>query len=116
MHLELSIERLTPSPTPRGPVANDVTIVLSGRNNIQETYDESVGSLSRHGDSAQTLGSRLWHVIGPHKLERTYRHSNNIDSIVVEVQGDRCTAVWKSTLLPGFDVYTFPSMATHQVE
>ena len=118
MHFELSIERLTPNPVPRGSVANDVTIVLSGRNDIHEVYDESAnaGRLSRHGDSAQTLGSSHWHVIGPHKLERIYRERNNIDSIVVDVQGDRCSAVWKSTLLPGFDVYTFKSMTTHQVE
>jgi hypothetical protein len=115
-HFELSIERLTPTPQPRGTVENDVTVILSGQNNIHEIYDESAPSLHRHGDWQQTLGGGNWHVVGPHRLERRYREINNIDIIEINVEGDTCKASWETKLLPGFQVYTLSSMTTHRIE
>jgi hypothetical protein len=116
VHLDLSIERLTPVHVPRATTANDIDLILSGDKEVREVYGRSYGRLADSYNSQQALGAGRWHVIGAHMLQRTSTLPHNVNVITVNVNGKSCTATWTSQLRAGFSDYTFQSLTTHQME
>lgn len=88
-----------------GSVDQEMTVVLSGKNNVREDFSASAGRLSNTWNSNATLGSARWRVLDPHHLQRTisWPQSTRIDTI--EIEGDQCRASWTAQLKPGFSEY-----------
>ena len=88
-----------------GDADQEMTIVLSGRNDVREEFHVSSGRLSESWNAGGTLGDAHWRVIGPNRLQRTkdLPQSTRIDTI--DIQGDKCQASWEYRLNPGFIEY-----------
>ena len=92
----------------------EMTIVLSGRNDVREEFNASSGRFSNSWTSEGTLGDAHWRVIGPNRLQRIkdLPQSTRIDTI--EIQRDRCRAIWEYRLKPGFTEYEIRMLSTKQ--
>jgi hypothetical protein len=101
------------------PVAADnteeMTLVLSGKNDVREDFKSSSGRYSQSWHYDVTLGGPRWRMLGPHALRRTidYPQSTRIDTI--EIDRDQCRARWEQRLKPGFAEYTSYSIQLHQI-
>jgi hypothetical protein len=88
-----------------GSVDQEMTVVLSGKNNVREDFSASAAGHSNTWNSNATLGGARWRVLDSHHLLRTMslRQSTRIDTI--EIDGEQCRASWKAELKPGFSEY-----------
>jgi hypothetical protein len=96
-----------------GVVNEEMTVVLSGKNSVQETYTSSSPQASQSWNNSATLGDSRWRVAGPNKLVRTLRSPQSVRTDVIEVHGTSCTASARFELLPGFSEYTIYSILLH---
>ena len=81
-----------------GTVNKEMTVILSGKNNVQEAYTSSSQQASQSWNTGDTLGAGRWRVAGPNKLVRTLRRSQSVCTDVIEVHGSTCTASAKFEL------------------
>ena len=93
-----------------GIVTEDMTVILSGKNSVQEVYTSSNRQASQSWNTENALGSGRWRVAGPNKLVKTVRRSQSVRTDVIEVSGSTCTATAKFELLPGFSEYEIYSI------
>lgn len=96
-----------------GIVNEEMTVLLSGKNSVQETYTSSNSQATQSWNSNNTLGSGRWRVAGANKLVRTIRTLQSIRTDVILVSGSSCTASAKFELLPGFSEYEIYSIGLH---
>lgn len=115
VHFDMYSERLTPTPW-SGTSAYEVSLILTGKNNIHEISDKSAGAYAIHAEGQQLLGKGYWHVVNMHTIERIHRRSRNTDFIVIHVDGTKCSAKWRTELLPGFNTYDFTNLSTSKPE
>ncbi len=96
-----------------GVVSEDMTVVLSGKNSVQEVYTSSNRQASQTWNTENALGSGRWRVAGPNKLAKTSRRSQSVRTDTIEVHGSTCTATARFELLPGFSEYEIYSIGLH---
>ena len=97
-----------------GDVVWEMTIVLSGKNDVREESRASSARFSNSSNSEGTLGDARWRVIGPNLLQRTKDLPQSVRVDTIEIQGDHCRAAWKFQLKPGFDEYEMSMLSTKQ--
>jgi len=96
-----------------GLVTEDMTVILSGKNSVQEIYNARNPLGSQSWNWEHVLGSGQWRVAGPNKLVKTVRRSQSVRTDVIEVHGSTCTATARFELLPGFSEYEIYSIGLH---
>jgi hypothetical protein len=94
-----------------GTSNEEMNIVLSGNNHIQETSKSTNSLASQSWSGEHTLGDEYWHVSGPHTLIKIQKMSQSVRSTTIEVIGNTCKASWRMTLLPGYKEYYFYSIS-----
>jgi hypothetical protein len=97
-----------------GDVDQEMTIVLSGRNDVREEFNASSGRFSDSWNSEGTLGDAHWRVIGPNRLQRTKDLPQSMRIDTIEIQRDHCRAIWEYRLKPGFTEYEIRMLSTKQ--
>jgi hypothetical protein len=95
-----------------GTVNEEMTLILSGKNSVQEAYTSSNKLASESWNTGATLGGR-WRVAGPNRLVRVQRRSQSVRTHVIEVNGSTCKASAKFELLHGFSEYDIYSIVLH---
>jgi hypothetical protein len=88
-----------------GLVTEKFDLVLSGGKDLQQTINASNALTSKTFVSGQTLGGGRWRVAGPHRLIGTENLPQSVRTMIIDVNGNSCTASWKAQLLPGFQEY-----------
>ena len=96
-----------------GVTTEDMTVILSGKNSVQEIYNSSNATGSQSWNWQHVLGSGQWRVAGPNRLVKTVRRSQSVRTDVIEVHGSTCTATARFELLPGFSEYDIYSIGLH---
>ena len=96
-----------------GTTTEDMTVILSGKNSVQEIYNARNPLGSQSWNWGHVLGSGQWRVAGPNKLVKTVRRSQSVRTDVIEVHGSTCTATARFELLPGFSEYEIYSIGLH---
>ena len=96
-----------------GIVNEEMTVILSGKNTVQEAYTSSNNQASQSWNTNGALGGGRWRVAGPNRLVRTLRWSQSVRTDVIEVNGSTCKASAKFELLPGFSEYEIYSITLH---
>jgi hypothetical protein len=88
-------------------------VVLSGKNNIQETWDNHNNSgVQATGASESTFGyegkAYVWHVLGARRLTRVQEFRQHTMTIIISARPDNsCSLQVTYKLKPGFsDIYT----------
>jgi len=105
--------RTSPGPEQVITSSNQDTLVLNGRNSIEQSKDMSVGSERVQMQGSTTLGAQTslsgntygWRVGGPNRL--LYRVSAPQNDIIasITVNGKSCTFQMVNRLKPGFKEY-----------
>jgi hypothetical protein len=96
-----------------GTVNEEMTLILSGKNSVQEVYTSSNKLASESWNTSAALGAGRWSVAGPNRLVRVQRRSQSVRTDVIEVNGSTCKASAKYELLPGFSEYEIYSIVLH---
>jgi hypothetical protein len=97
-----------------GIVTEDLSLVLSGANDVREDFTSSNASATQSWNKDSKLGGSVWRVDGPHKIVGTQRMSQSIRTVTIEVNGTNCNARWEQSLLPGFSEYYIYSIVLRQ--
>ena len=101
---QMYYERVRPGYS-AGPVNEEMTVILSGKNTVTEAFTSSIKQASQSWNTNHALGAGPWRVAGPNRLVKTLRSSQSVRSDVIEVHGSTCKASAKYELLPGFSEY-----------
>lgn len=106
--------RVRPNPW-SGSSREELTIVLSGKNDLREEHTDSGSRFSVPPSFNSKLGGDAlapnsgyavrWHVLSATSLQRTvdFPQSTRID--LIEIDGAQCRAKWEQRLKPGFTEY-----------
>ncbi|HLW91106.1 MAG TPA: hypothetical protein VKS78_07385 [Roseiarcus sp.] len=97
-----------------GITTEELTLTLSGANNIQEATKSANALASKVWNATSTLGSYRRRVGGPHRIVGTARHPQSVRTTTIEVNGTTCKASWNEALLPGFQEYNIYSIVLGQ--
>jgi hypothetical protein len=104
------VERVRPSPI-TATVSNDVTLILSGKNAIQETFNQQSAIFGQNANSNMSLGrssgDARWHVVSPSKLIRINSWPQSQTFLTIAVHESTCTVSVDYRLRPGFTEYKF---------
>jgi hypothetical protein len=88
----------------------EMTLVLSGKNDVREGFIASSSGFSMSWNSSGMLGDAHWHVIGTNRLQRTKDLPQSTRVDMIDIQGDKCRARWEYRLKPGFTEYEIKSL------
>ena len=100
-----------------GVVTHDFTLLMSGKNQIHEDYYVTSGKSTKHDERSGSLGAEnLWHVVGPHTLQRIFKWPQNVDVATIYVNGSSCSVAWKEALLLGAKEYAFPDLYGQEIK
>jgi hypothetical protein len=111
IHLQYStrVDRVRPWPI-GGTVDNDVTVILSGKNSIQESFNMRAaifGQSENQSTSLRGVGEGRWRVAGANKLIRINSWPQSQTFLTVNVTGRTCSLNVEYRLRPGFTEYKF---------
>jgi hypothetical protein len=97
-------ERVRPGQA-AGPVREEMTLLLTGKNQVREDYQGTAQGESQSWLTSATLGGGKWSVAGPNKLVRVLRRTQSVRTDTVVVNGKSCQANARFERLPGFSEY-----------
>lgn len=103
------VERVRPSPI-GATLNNDVTVTLSGKNEIHESFDTRAAIFGQSANSRMALGGSgegRWRVAGPNNLVRINSWPQSQTFLTVTVNGSTCSVNVEYRLRPGFTEYKF---------
>jgi hypothetical protein len=115
-------DRLLPNPRDGIVSEHNLTVILSGANEVVEKWDSRSGQLTRQSASQRVLGGSdserggRWQVVGPKQLVRRIEYPQNSTIITITVTGEKsCQAAIDYVLKPGYREFTLRMMANQQL-
>ena len=93
-----------------GLVNEEMNVVLSGKNQVSESFTSSNHAASQSWSTSASLGGGRWRVTGPNRVERVLNEPQHTRTDVIEVHGSNCVATSKFVLKPGFSEYDIYSI------
>lgn len=114
-------DRVRPDPRTGIRTRHEITILLSGRNRIDERWDSRSGRLSRNSAHVKTLGgsagegSEAWRVLPGNRIRRTINREQSTTTLTISVTDqDRCELDVRYQLKPGYSEIKARMMAREE--
>jgi hypothetical protein len=99
-------DRLRPNPYKDIHLKNSIDLILTGNNEVRESYKREAGKFSDAKSAANKLGSN-WTVQEGNKIQRIIDLPQNTTEMTVTVDGKACKFDIQFKLKPGFKEFTF---------
>jgi hypothetical protein len=117
------MDMVRPEIHPGITVHHDLTVTLSGRNQVSESRSRNTKNLSDRNSAAQVLSSSgdgssytSWHIAPGNRFVRIQRDPQSTRTLTVTLTSDTtCDLEVEDHLKPGFNEYAFLRISSHTI-